>query len=138
MHRVPKVRDLSGMITICCRTRVTRRLLTGDNLFVSIQCTGSRALAAGPRPVRQGDRPVKIHLSIDRFEGLKKEIAVLLTDDGTSINFPKKLLPQGSRPGDILVFAIERDTEATKRVAEGTKRVQEELKKRDPGGDIRL
>jgi hypothetical protein len=81
---------------------------------------------------------VTIRLSIDRFEGDRKRIAVLLTDDGTPINFPKTLLPQGSKPGDILVFNIERDTEATKRVADATKRVQDDLKKRDPGGDLRL
>jgi hypothetical protein len=34
-----------------------------------------------------------IRLSIDRFEGDRKQIAVLLADDGTPINFPKALLP---------------------------------------------
>jgi hypothetical protein len=81
---------------------------------------------------------VTIHLSIDRFEGGRKQIAVLLADDGTQINFPKALLPRGSKPGDILVFNIERDTEATRRVAKATKQVQDDLKKRDPGGDLRL
>ena len=38
---------------------------------------------------------MKLSLSIDRFEGDKKQIAVLLTDDGTQINFPKALLPKG-------------------------------------------
>ena len=81
---------------------------------------------------------MRIRLSIDRFEGDKKQIAALISDDGTPINFPKKLLPPGSRAGDILTLQIERDTEATKKVADATKRVQDELKKRDPGGDIRL
>jgi hypothetical protein len=81
---------------------------------------------------------VKIHLSIDRLEGPKKEIAVLLTDGGDSINFPKALLPKGSKPGDILAFNIERDLEATKKVAAQTKAVQADLKKRDPGGDLKL
>jgi hypothetical protein len=81
---------------------------------------------------------VKIRLSIDRFEGEKKQIAVLLTDDGTPINFPKALLPTGARAGDVLTFQIERDTEATKRLADATKRVQDDLKKRDPGGDLPL
>ena len=79
-----------------------------------------------------------IRLSLDRFEGDRKQIAVLVTDDGDPINFPKALLPRGSKPGDILVFDIERDTAATSRVADATKRVQDDLKKRDPGGDIRL
>ena len=60
-----------------------------------------------------GGSILKVHLSIDRFEGDKKQIAVLLTDDGTQINFPKKLLPDGAKAGDILCFEIERDLEAT-------------------------
>jgi hypothetical protein len=81
---------------------------------------------------------VTLRLSIDRFEGDRKQIAVLLTDDGMPISFPKALLPPGARAGDILTFQIERDTEATKRVAGATKRVQDDLKKRDHGGDLRL
>jgi Protein of unknown function (DUF3006) len=81
---------------------------------------------------------VEIRLSIDRFEGTNKQIAVLLTDDGTQINFPKALLPKGAKSGDVLTFQIERDVEATKNVASETKRVQDELKKSDPGGDIKL
>src|SRR5262245_7440653 len=38
-----------------------------------------------------------LRLSLDRSEGDRKQIAVLLTDDGTPINFPKALLPKGSR-----------------------------------------
>jgi hypothetical protein len=79
-----------------------------------------------------------IRLSIDRFEGERKQTAVLLADDGTPINLPKALLPKGARPGDVLTVQIERDTEATKRVADATRRVQDDLKKRDPGGDLRL
>ena len=59
-----------------------------------------------------------IRLSIDRFEGDKKQIAVLLTDDGTPINFPKALLPKGAKAGDVLTLQIERDAEATKKVAD--------------------
>jgi hypothetical protein len=81
---------------------------------------------------------VKIRLSIDRFEGEKKEIAVLLTDDGTSINFPKRLLPKAARPGDVLSLSLERDVQATRRLADQTKAIQNELKKTDPGGDIKL
>jgi hypothetical protein len=77
-------------------------------------------------------------LTLDRFEGDRKQIAVLLTDSGDPINFPKALLPKGARPGDILVFSIERDTEATKKVADQTKAIQTDLKKRDPGGDLKL
>ena len=79
-----------------------------------------------------------IRLSIDRFEGKRKEIAVLATDDGQQINFPRELLPKGAKAGEILSLSIERDLEATREVAEETKRVQSRLRKRDPGGDIKL
>ena len=79
-----------------------------------------------------------IRLAIDRFEGEKKSIAVLITDDGTPINFPRRLLPRGSRPGDVLTFVIERDVATTRKVALETRKLQDELKKTDPGGDIRL
>jgi hypothetical protein len=36
---------------------------------------------------------LKLQLSIDRFEGDKNQVAVLLTDDGTQINIPKALIP---------------------------------------------
>lgn len=62
----------------------------------------------------------------------------MLADDGTPINFPKGPLPKGAKAGDVLTFRIERDSEATQRVADETRKVQDELKKRDPGGDIRL
>ena len=38
-----------------------------------------------------------VRLTIDRFEGDGKSIAVLLTDDGDAINFPKALLPKGAK-----------------------------------------
>jgi hypothetical protein len=81
---------------------------------------------------------VKTRLTIDRFEGEKKEIAVLLTDDGTSINLPKRLLPRAARPGDVLCLSLERDVQATRHLADRTKAIQDELKKTDPGGDIKL
>ena len=81
---------------------------------------------------------MKIRLAIDRYEGERKQIAVLITDDGRPINFPRKLLPRGSRAGDILTFLIEQDPEATRKVAVETRKLQDDLKKTDPGGDIRL
>jgi hypothetical protein len=87
--------------------------------------------------VQHGAKLLNLHLTIDRFEGDRKQVAVLLTDDGDQINFPKKLLPKGAKPGDILSISIERDAEATRQVAEQTRAVQDELKKTDPGGDIR-
>jgi Protein of unknown function (DUF3006) len=79
-----------------------------------------------------------VQLSIDRIETGKSEIAVLLSDDGTTIDVPRRLLPDGARPGDVLVVTFRRDLEATRRVAEETRQVQDDLKATDPGGDIRL
>jgi hypothetical protein len=81
---------------------------------------------------------VKVRLAIDRFEGDKKQIVVLLTDDGTPINFPKGLLPKGLKAGDILTLTIEHDVAGTQDVAKATRAVQDDLKKTDPGGDITL
>jgi hypothetical protein len=81
---------------------------------------------------------MKIRLTIDRFEGDDKAIAVLLADDGATINFPRSLLPKGSKAGDILSFTIARDLAATREVAEKTKAIQDDLRKADPGGDIKL
>jgi hypothetical protein len=81
---------------------------------------------------------VTIRLSIDRFEGDKKRIAVLLTEDGTAINFPKALLPRGAKAGDLLTLQIERDVAATRRLAADTRKVQDQLRRTDPGGDIKL
>jgi hypothetical protein len=81
---------------------------------------------------------VTIRLSIDRLEGDEKQIAVLLAEDGTTINFPKALLPKGSKAGDLLTLQIERDTKGTRKLAAATHKVQVQLKKSDLGGDVRL
>ena len=77
-------------------------------------------------------------VSLDRFEGKKKSIAVLVTDDGESINLPRALLPPGAKAGDVLSLSLETDPEATRRLAEETRQVQQDLEKTDPGGDIKL
>jgi hypothetical protein len=81
---------------------------------------------------------VPTQLSLDRFEGKNKSIAVLLLDDGESINFPRSLLPPGAKAGDILNLTLERDVEATKKLTEETKAMQKDLKTNDSGGDIKL
>jgi hypothetical protein len=81
---------------------------------------------------------VKLSLSVDRFEGDRKQVAVLVADDGTQVNFPKALLPRGTKAGDILAFQIDRDIEAARQIAKKTKQVQDELKKTDTGGDLKL
>ena len=77
-------------------------------------------------------------VSLDRFEGKNKSIAVLLTDDGESINLPRALLPPGAKAGDVLALTLEADPEETRKLAEETRHVQKDLEKTDPGGDIRL
>jgi hypothetical protein len=77
-------------------------------------------------------------VSLDRFEGNRKRTAVLIADDGTPINFPKVLLPKGSKAGDILTVTIERDQAATTELVERTKAVQDQIKKIDTGGDLKL
>jgi hypothetical protein len=81
---------------------------------------------------------VTTRVSLDRFEGKKKSIAVLLTDDGQSINLPRALLPPGAKAGDVLSLSLETDPEATRKLAEETRQVQQDLEKTDPGGDIKL
>jgi hypothetical protein len=81
---------------------------------------------------------VSVRLSFDRFEGNRKEIAVLISDSGETLNIPRSFLPAGAQPGDVLTFSLERDASATRKLAEDTRAVQDKLSERDPGGDIRL
>ena len=37
-------------------------------------------------------------LSFDRFEGKGKQIAVLVADDGTTVNLPKSFFPPAPSP----------------------------------------
>ncbi len=81
---------------------------------------------------------MSLNLSIDRFEGDEKEIAVLVGDDNLTINVPKSILPKGSKPGEILTLSFKLDIAATKELAVETKRLQDEMTASDPGGDIKL
>lgn len=79
-----------------------------------------------------------IQLAVDRFEGKNKETAVLVDESGRSIDLPRDFLPKGTKAGEVLSLTIERDMESTGRLATETRSIQDELKKRDPGGDITL
>jgi hypothetical protein len=79
-----------------------------------------------------------LSLSVDRFEGDDKKIAVLVTREGDQIEFPRHLLPRDVVAGDVLTIALRRDVEATKKVVAETREVEERLAARDPGGDIAL
>jgi len=78
---------------------------------------------------------MKTTLSFDRYEG---RFAVLLTDEGQQIDFPKDLLPKEAKPGDILSLTIDVDREATEALKKDTKELQDRLKKTDSGKDIEL
>ena len=60
---------------------------------------------------------MKTRVSIDRFEGDRKQIAVLLTDDGQQLDYPKALLPKGAKAGDVLTLEIGRDAEGRRSIA---------------------
>jgi hypothetical protein len=79
-----------------------------------------------------------MRLSIDRFDGLRKELAVLVTEDGRSFVFPRDLLPEGAKAGEVLSFEITRDLQGTADVHRRAKTLREELDRTDPGGDIAL
>lgn len=78
---------------------------------------------------------MKISLSFDRDED---GFAVLLTDDGKQIEFPKAMLPKGAKPGDVLSLTLDIDREATEKLKADTKALQNKLKKTDSGEDINL
>lgn len=56
-----------------------------------------------------------IKLTIDRFEGDK---AVLKTNDGLTVLWPKNKLPENSKEGSLINFTINKDleTEDEKRI----------------------
>jgi hypothetical protein len=80
-------------------------------------------------------RTVTIQLSVDRFEG---KIAVLATEDGRQIEFPRDMLPGAVKAGELLTLSLERDVEGTRKLQAETRKVQADLRNRDPGGDIKL
>jgi hypothetical protein len=76
-----------------------------------------------------------MNLSFDRWEGA---FAVLLTDDGQQVDFPKGLLPKTAKPGDMLAFTISIDATATAALKRDTQALQDKLRKTDSGKDIEL
>lgn len=81
---------------------------------------------------------MKVSLTIDRFEGDSKQIAVLVDDQDRTIDFPRDLLPEGSRAGDVITLTMARDEDAAKRIADEGRKLQDELGTTDPGGDLAL
>jgi hypothetical protein len=67
---------------------------------------------------------MNIKITIDRFEGEK---AVLQTEDGQSIVWPKDKLPQDAREGMALNFNILSDAETEKDKRELAKEILNEI-----------
>ena len=83
---------------------------------------------------------------VDRFEG---ERAVLERALHESLTLPRALLPAGLREGDALrvtlrddgvgtSLAFARDEAETRRRAAENRRLLDQVKRTDPGGDIRI
>ena len=79
-----------------------------------------------------------VHVSVDRFEGDGKSLAILLTDDGQTIQIPRALLPEGTKAGEVLSLALSHDARATARLKAEADAIQKDLEKTDPGGDVTL
>ncbi len=79
-----------------------------------------------------------IQLSLDRFEGDSRGIAVLIDDDGAILNVPRAFLPAAAKAGDVLRVWFEIDVAATETLANQTRDVQRRLSARDSGGDVTL
>ena len=83
---------------------------------------------------------------IDRLEG---DHAVLVGDDGDTIRLARRELPAGAAEGEVLKVPLDEedeldwgsanlDRDETRRRRAEAKRVLEELRRRDPGGDVEL
>jgi hypothetical protein len=66
---------------------------------------------------------------VDRFEG---DYAVLLIeDDEIKVDFPRKLLPDGTREGSWLTVDLKLDQEKTKKQEEKIAKLLDKLKKKN-------
>lgn len=84
---------------------------------------------------------------VDRFEG---DVAVVEVDGERFLELPRWLLPSDAGEGDVIAVAVAADEsgrrtvelrvdrDATERAREEAARLIEELRRRDPGGDVEL
>ncbi len=82
---------------------------------------------------------------VDRMEG---DVAVMAADHGEVLDVARELLPEGAREGSVLRVVVGpegpnwREAEIDETLREDRLReareILERLKKRDPGGDIKL
>ena len=82
--------------------------------------------------------PGRKRVTIDRFEGDSKQIAVLIDDDGTPYLRRRTALPEGAKPGDVLKHDLTHDRQATKSVAAYTDQIQRSMRREDNGKDIKF
>ena len=80
---------------------------------------------------------MNITLVIDRFEG---EYAILESQEKNPLtfNFPRHLLPEGVKEGNVIRFNIDIDDKETERRRKKIKEQLDNLKEKDQGGDIQL
>ena len=86
------------------------------------------------------------YYAVDRLEGT---IAVLVADDLSVLDVPRRALPKGLREGSVLQvptgpdgspdwsMAVLDEAERQRRV-EQVREALDRLRKKDPGGDVRL
>jgi hypothetical protein len=85
-------------------------------------------------------------LIVDRHEGDRSVVEV---DGAGFADVPRWLLPTAARGDDVIavivqaepdrtVVTLQRDPAATARARDAAKDIVERLKRRDPGGDVRL
>ena len=83
---------------------------------------------------------------VDRFEGVRAVVERALHE---GLVLPRALLPEGVREGDALRVAVTaaagesrlvivRDEAETRRRTAEAQRLRDELRSRDPGGDLKL
>jgi len=97
-------------------------------------------------PTRGTHMPDTHRFMVDRHEG---DVSVVEVDGRAMLDLPRWLLPPAARGDDVLavtveasddraVITIERDAAATARARDAARVALDRLKRKDPGGDLRL
>jgi hypothetical protein len=74
-------------------------------------------------------------LTVDRFEA---DTAVLIAEAGDALELPRVFLPVGALAGDCVILTVVVDWARTERLKGETRDVRDDLRRRDPGGDLTL
>ncbi|MDT8370222.1 MAG: DUF3006 domain-containing protein [Longimicrobiales bacterium] len=103
--------------------------------------------AEGGSPAEGDTSPDAEIWTLDRFEG---DLGVLISDDGRVLEVARADLPDAIRPGSVVLIhggvdaealppgAIEMSEALTERRRAEAREILDELKRRDPGGDISI